>query len=80
MTAPRPVPSPDGSGEFLLYQSEDGRTRIDVRVASESLWLSQKAMAELFLTTKQNVSLHLQNAFEEGELQPEATVKKYLTQ
>ena len=79
MTDLRPVPSPDGSGEFLLYQSEDGRTRIDVRVASESLWLSQKAMAELFQTTKQNVSLHLQNAFEEGELRPDATVKKYLT-
>ncbi len=79
MTDLPPLPAPDGSGEFLLYQSEDGRTRIDVRVASESLWLSQKAMAELFQTTKQNVSLHLQNAFEEGELQPDATVKKYLT-
>ncbi len=50
-----------------------------MRVASESLWLSQKAMAELFQTTKQNVSLHLQNAFEEGELPVDATVKQYLT-
>jgi hypothetical protein len=72
-------PGPSDSGEFLLYQTEDGQTRIDVRVSDETVWLSQKGMADLFQTTKQNVSLHLQNIYEEGELQPEATVKKYLT-
>ena len=74
-----PLSLPDDSGEFLLYQTEDGRARIDVRMARETVWLSQKEMAVLFQTTKQNVSLHLQNIYDEGELQPEATVKEYLT-
>ncbi|HAN97344.1 MAG TPA: hypothetical protein DCQ98_07905 [Planctomycetaceae bacterium] len=72
-------PAPDDSGEFILYQTEDGQTRIDVRMAGETVWLSQKAIADLFQTTKQNVSQHLQAIYEEGELRPEATVKKYLT-
>ena len=79
MTENLPVPAPDDSGEFVLYQTEDGLTRIDVRMADETVWLSQKAMAELFQTSKQNVSQHLQSIYEEGELRPEATVKKYLT-
>lgn len=79
MTENLPAPAPDDSGEFILYQTEDGHTRIDVRMADETVWLSQKAMAELFQTTKQNVSQHLQAIYEEGELRPEATVKKYLT-
>lgn len=66
-------------GEFLLYQTEDGHTRIECRLQNETLWLSQKDLAELFQTTKQNVSLHLQHIYEEGELSPESTVKKYLT-
>ena len=79
MSGNLPAPAPDNSGEFLLYQTEDGQTRIEVRMAEDTLWLSQKAMADLFQTTKQNVSLHLQNIYEEGELRPEATVKQYLT-
>ena len=79
MTENLPIPAPDDSGEFILYQTEDGQTRIDVRMADETVWLSQKAMADLFQTTKQNVSQHLQAIYEEGELRPEATVKKYLT-
>lgn len=74
-----PVSRPDDSSEFLLYQTEDGRKRLEVRLAHETVWLSQKSLADLFQTTKQNVSLHIQNIFEEGELRPEATVKKYLT-
>ena len=74
-----PVPAPEPSGEVLFYHSEDGTTRIEVRLEGETVWLSQKAMAELFQTTKQNVSLHIQHLFEEGELTPEATVKQYLT-
>ena len=65
--------------EFLLYQTEDGRTRIEVRLENQSAWLTQAQMAELFQTTKQNISLHLQNIYEESELVPEATVKEYLT-
>ena len=54
-------------GQFLLYQTEDGQTRIECRFAGESIWLTQRLMAELFQTSKQNVSLHLQNIYEHFE-------------
>ena len=66
-------------GQFLVYEAEDGHIKIDVRLEDETVWLTQQLMADLFQTTKQNISLHIQNIFEEGELTPEATVKKYLT-
>jgi len=66
-------------GQFLVYQAEDGTLKLDVRFEDESVWLTQLLMADLFQTTKQNISLHIQNIYEEGELAPEATVKKYLT-
>lgn len=66
-------------GELLLYQSEDGLSRVEVRLEDETVWLSQNQMAELFQTTKQNISLHIQNVFEEGELPKETTVKESLT-
>jgi len=66
-------------GQFLVYQAEDGHLKLDVRFEDESVWLTQQLMADLFQTTKQNISLHIQNIYEEGELVPEATVKKYLT-
>lgn len=66
-------------GELILYQTEDGKTRIEVKLQDETVWLTQKLMAELFQTTKQNISMHIQNIFDEGELMPEATVKEYLT-
>jgi len=65
--------------EVLLYQTEDGKTRIDVRLQGETVWLTQVQMAELFQTTKQNVSLHIKNVYEEGELEQKATVKESLT-
>jgi hypothetical protein len=65
--------------EILLYQSPDRRTRIDVRLDGETVWLSQAQMAELFQTTKQNISQHVKKVFEEKELEPSATVKQYLT-
>ncbi len=65
--------------ELILYQTEDHRTRIEVRLENETVWLTQAQMVELFQTTKQNVSLHIRNIFEEGELRREATVKEYLT-
>ena len=68
-----------GSGEFLLYQTEDGRSQVEVRLEQDTVWLTQAQMAELFLSTKQNISLHIRNIFAEGELQPTATVKEYLT-
>jgi len=66
-------------GEVLVYQAEDGQVRVDVRLEDETVWLTQQLMADLFQTTKQNISLHVQNIFEEGELLPGATVKEYLT-
>jgi hypothetical protein len=65
--------------ELILYTSDDGQTRLHLRVESESVWLSQLELAELFQTTKQNVSLHAKNIFEDGELSPLATVKESLT-
>jgi len=64
---------------LILYQTEDGRTHLQVRLENQTVWLSQSQMAELFQTTKQNVSLHLQNIFEEGELAEDSVVKDYLT-
>lgn len=69
----------DQPTEFLLYVAEDGQTRIDVRVQDENVWLNQLQLAELFQTTKQNVSLHIKNVLKDGELDAAATVKDYLT-
>jgi len=72
------VPKESG-GEFLLYQTDDGQVRLEVRLQNETVWLTQQMMAELFRTSKQNISHHIHGIYQEGELQPEATVKKYLT-
>lgn len=65
--------------QILLYETDDGVTRVEVRMENETVWLNQNQMAELFLTTKQNISLHIRNLFVEGELQRAATVKEFLT-
>ncbi|TBR44971.1 hydroxyacid dehydrogenase [Marinomonas agarivorans] len=65
--------------EMILYTSDDGNTRLDLRVEGETIWLSQLEIAELFQTTKQNVSLHANNILDEGELATETTVKESLT-
>ena len=65
--------------EIIIYQTQDGQTKIDVRIENETVWLSQNQMGELFQTTKQNISLHIKNIFEEGELSEDSTVKDYLT-
>jgi len=65
--------------EFLVYQTEDGRVKLDVRLNNETVWLTQQMMADLFQSSKQNISHHIQSIYEEGELLPAATVKKYLT-
>ena len=73
------LPAPEPLGQLILYHPEDGSARIEVRLEGDTVWLPQRALADLFQTTKQNVSLHIQHIFEEGELNPEATVKQYLT-
>ena len=69
----------ENNSRFLMYQSEDGQTRVEVRLEGDSLWLTQQTMATLFQTTKQNISLHLKNIFQSRELSEEAVVKEYLT-
>lgn len=64
--------------DIILYQTEDGKAKIEVRLVNESAWLTQKMMAELFQTTSQNITIHLKNIYEEGELQEEATCKDFL--
>lgn len=64
--------------EILLYQTEDGQTKIDVKMEGETVWLSQAQMAELFQTTTQNITLHIKNIYNEGELSEESTCKDYL--
>lgn len=63
----------DNPNNLILYQSDDGEIRVNVRMENETVWLTQSAMAELFDCSSDNVSLHLQNIFSEGELLPEAT-------
>lgn len=65
-------------GELLLYQTEDGRTRLECRFEENTLWLTQSLMAELFQTSKQNISLHLRTLYQEQELTEGATCKEYL--
>jgi len=66
------------SGELLVYADADGRTRVQVRLEEGSLWLTQRQLAELFGTSVQNVNQHLKAIYAEGELSPEATIKKSL--
>ncbi len=67
------------SNNIIIYQSEDGETKIDVKLENETVWLSQQQMAELYKTTKQNISLHIKNIFNEQELDENSTVKEFLT-
>ena len=57
-------------GELILYQTQDGQTRLQVRLEGETAWLTQAQMGELFQTTKQSVSLHIQNMFTGAEITP----------
>ena len=73
------MPNLPQQSQFLIYQAEDGRVKIDVRFEAETVWLTQPMMADLFQTTQQNIRLHISNIHEEGELTPEATHKEYLS-
>jgi len=68
----------ESGGEFLLYQAEDGRSRIEVRLQGETVWLTPiNQMAELFQVNKSGISHHLKNIYESGELELAATVAKF---
>ncbi|MBF0111016.1 MAG: virulence RhuM family protein [Magnetococcales bacterium] len=67
------------TGEILLYQTEDGRTRLQVVLDNQTLWLNQKQLTELFGKSKATISEHIAHVFEDGELKPEATVRYFRT-
>lgn len=73
------VVSMGSGGEFLLYQTEDGESRIEVRMQGETVWLTQQQMAELFDVDKSGISRHLRNIYESGELSQDSVVAKFAT-
>ncbi|PIY07090.1 MAG: hydroxyacid dehydrogenase [Bacteroidetes bacterium CG_4_10_14_3_um_filter_31_20] len=66
------------NSQIIIYTTEKGETKLEVRLENETVWLTQKLMAELFQTTPQNITIHLKNIFEEGELNEAATCKDFL--
>ena len=70
--------TPASGGEFIVYQTEDGQTRIECRFEHETLWLSQALIADLFQTTPQNITTHLQTLYEEREIDEATTCKEFL--
>ena len=72
------TPTETPGGEVLLYEAPDGQVRVDVRLEQETVWLTQRQMADLFDTTPENVLMHLRNVFGDGELEEAATAKDFL--
>ena len=66
------------NSQIIIYITETGETKLEVRLENETVWLTQKLMAKLFQTTPQNITIHLKNIFEEGELNEAATCKDFL--
>ena len=66
-------------GEIVIYQTDDGETKIDVRFVDETVWLTQAQLIDLFQSSKANISEHIKNIYEEGELDEESTVRKFRT-
>jgi hypothetical protein len=66
-------------GELIVYQSDDGDVKLEVRLEGETVWLTQQMLAELFQTTVPNISMHIRNIYQERELDPKSTIKKFLT-
>ena len=69
----------ENTGRILIYQNEKGDTKIDVYFEEDTIWMTQKAMCELYQVAKSSVSEHISNIFQDGELKPEATVRKFRT-
>ncbi len=66
-----------GRSQIVIYQAEDGNTRLEVRLEQETVWLTQKMMAELFLVSVSTINEHVKNIYKEAELMPEATIRKF---
>lgn len=69
----------DGRGEIIIYQSEDGSAKIDVRFEDETVWLAQQQLCDLYQTSKSNISEHIKHIFDEGELEEDSVVRKFRT-
>lgn len=69
----------ENKSEILLYQTENGQTKLEVKLEDETVWLSQKQMSELFQKAKSTISEHIKNVYEEGELDKNSTVRKFRT-
>jgi hypothetical protein len=67
----------DEHGEIIIYQAEDGQSTLEVHLQDETVWLTQRQMAELFDTSSDNISLHLKNIYSSGELQRTATTEDF---
>ncbi|MDV0445805.1 hypothetical protein MmiAt1_14020 [Methanimicrococcus sp. At1] len=67
------------NSEFIIYQTEDGQTKVDVRMENETVWLTQAQMVELFQSSKTNISEHIRHIFEEGELMENSVVRNFRT-
>lgn len=65
--------------EIIIYQTDDGLTKIDVRLDEDTVWLTQAEMVELFQSSKSNISEHIKHIFEEGELSEKSVVRKFRT-
>ncbi len=70
--------SEEPSGEVLIYRREDGRAALEVQLQEDTVWLSQQQIADLFQTSRENITMHLRNVFDEDELDPQATSKDFL--
>ena len=67
------------NNNMIIYVSKDGNIKVDVNIENENIWMSQEVIANLYDTTKNNISMHLKNIFDEGELEKDSVVKKFLT-
>lgn len=67
------------NGSIILYQTEDGKSRIEVTLCNDTVWLTADQMAELFQRNKSTISRHIKNVFEDGELNPDSTVAFFAT-
>jgi len=66
----------DNNTNLLIYQTEDGNTKIDVKLETETVWMTQKAIAELYQKSASTINEHIKNIYKEGELEEEATLRK----
>ena len=68
---------PGNNSQIIIYQTESGQTKIEVRLLDETVWLTQKLMAELFQVGVNTINYHIKEIFEQGELFPESTIRKF---